>query len=170
MAKNFLLYVEPKRVETSSGILRNIRFTNVTIENIEDSDDPNRNYASIVLTRNPVSGLNSETYSEIVLHYRDPRIEVSQPYGPDSTVRYFKKLPRSLPILKELNDEELAAIQAADAKAKSQAQTAAAAINTAAAAGMAAGVATAGTASMAIIVKYFQVVDILTNTMGKINV
>jgi hypothetical protein len=77
-------------------------------------------------------------------------------------VIYLKQIPRSIPISPNTAELEAASIAAADKAAIENAQAGATAVNGAAAVGIA--------TSMAIIVKYFQVVDVLMNTLGKINV
>jgi hypothetical protein len=119
-------------------------------------------YTLIELTRLPSSSIATEFYDEIVLNYRAPQLIVSSPYRPDSTVTYLKRIPRSMKILPDKSEEEEAAVEELDKNAIETAKTASTAVNGAAAVGMA--------TSMAIIVKYFQVVDVLMNTLGKINV
>lgn len=123
----------------------------------------------MTLTRDLKDPIGFKDFSELVLNYRDPRIEVSQPYGPDSNVKYFKAIPRSLPVLPNLTEAEIQAQEEADARAVELAKLAAAAFNAAMGVGIAVGMV-AGQASLAILVKYFQIIDILTNTMGKMNV
>lgn len=118
------------------------------------------------MRRSSISTLSPDLYSGITVQYLNPQlysfVTDEKPFNYDTEIIYLKRVNITRTIVPSTGDESNKKAAEAEKNLVENAKNTATAVNTTAAVGIA--------TSMAVVVKYFQIVDVLMNTLGKINV